>query len=226
MSSKHKKPEINYKPDIKRIKRKLIFYASLIVVIVGSYFYGTFNPNWYVQEEIRSEEHMFSVKTAQALGLQEPEFQYTDEESFIQAVNKCVDFLNYTTMPEDRIPSGLIIAMAGIESGWGTSRFATEGNALFGLRTWDPKTPQIKPLDLPKARFGVKKYKTKCDSVRDAIRTLNTHHAYEAFRTERDRQYHDIDRDYDKLVPLIAPWSTNEAYSDIILSTIKNRNFK
>jgi uncharacterized FlgJ-related protein len=62
--------------------------------------------------------------------------------------------------------------------------------------------------------------------VRDAIRTLNTHHAYETFRTERNRQYHDIDRDYDKLVPLIAPWSTNEAYSDIILSTIKNRNFK
>src|SRR5210317_1827761 len=206
MSSKHKKPEIVITSNI---KRKLIFYASLLVVIIGAYLYGTFNPNWYVQEEIRTEEHMFSVQTAQALGLQEPEFQYTDEESFIQAVNKCVDFLNYTTMPEDRIPSGLIIAMAGIESGWGTSRFAIEGNALFGLRTWDPKTPQIKPLDLPNARFGVKKYKTKCDSVRDAIRTLNTHRAYEDLRKERDRQYHDIDRDYDKLVPLIAPWSTN-----------------
>lgn len=223
MSSKHKKPEIVITSNI---KRKLIFYASLLVVIIGAYLYGTFNPNWYVQEEIRTEEHMFSVQTAQALGLQEPEFQYTDEESFIQAVNRCVDFLNYTTMPEDRIPSGLIIAMAGIESGWGTSRFAIEGNALFGLRTWDPKTPQIKPLDLPNARFGVKKYKTKCDSVRDAIRTLNTHRAYEDFRKERDRQYHDIDRDYDKLVPLIAPWSTNEQYGDIILSTIKNRNFK
>ena len=48
-----------------------------------------------------------------------------------------MEYLNYTTDRLSRVPTSIIIAMAGIESAWGTSRFATEGNALFGVRTWD-----------------------------------------------------------------------------------------
>jgi len=129
-------------------------------------------------------------------------------------------------MPEKRIPSGLIVAMAGIESGWGTSRFANEGNALFGVRTWSLDTvPHMKPKAIPDANFGVKKYKTKCQSVKDVVRILNSHPAYKEFRKERDRQYKGNFRNWDTLVPLIAPWSTTEEYGDIILSTIKKRGF-
>ena len=113
--------------------------------------------------------------------------------------------------------------MAGVESGWGTSRFATQGNALFGVRTWSEKVPQMKPLDLPKAKFGVKTYDTKCQSIKDVIDILNRHPAYKSFREERAKQSKDGKWDYNKLLQGIAPWSTNEKYVAIILETIERR---
>jgi Bax protein len=110
--------------------------------------------------------------------------------------------------------------MAGIESAWGTSRFAREGNALFGVRTWNLNTPHMKPLDLPKARFGVKKYTTKCESIRDMIRILNTHPAYEKFRIEREKQLETGKWNYRPLMMGMTAWSTNPDYAEIILQTI------
>ena len=43
-----------------------------------------------------------------------------------------------------RIQRNNFIAMAVLETGYGTSRFAIEGNNLFGIRTWDPETLQLK----------------------------------------------------------------------------------
>ena len=108
------------------------------------------------------------------LDIHQPEFNYNDADSFMYAVKQCVDYLNYTTEIEKRIPSSIIIAMAGVESGWGTSRFAIEGNALFGVRTWDSKIPQMKAKGNPDADWGVKKYEHKCESIRDMIEIINT----------------------------------------------------
>ena len=114
--------------------------------------------------------------------------------------------------------------MAGVESNWGVSRFATEGNALFGVRTWDLTTPHMKPLENLDALFGVKKYSTKCDSVKDMIRILNTHPAYEEFRKERAKQLDKGNWDYRKLLNGITAWSTNPKYIDLIWSTIVDNN--
>ncbi|MAD26269.1 MAG: hypothetical protein CMO44_19090 [Verrucomicrobiales bacterium] len=155
--------------------------------------------------------------------MHEPDFVYTNSQSFMDAVGHCVDFINFTTPRDKRVPRSIIIAMAGIESGWGTSRFTKEGNNLFGIRTWDPDTPQMKPLDLPNAEFGVKTYPTKCASVQDAINILNTHPAYEKFRIERKRQSELDAWDYNLLAYHISPWSTNEKYSKMIVNTIKSK---
>ena len=113
----------------------------------------------------------------------------TNNEEFVTAMNKCIDYLNWTTASDRRIPRDIIVAMAIIESAYGTSRFATEGNALFGVRTWDlDNVAHMKPLAIPNAKFGVKKYKTKCGSVADVIDILNRHPAYEEFRIERTKQ--------------------------------------
>ena len=116
--------------------------------------------------------------------------------------------------------------MAVVESAYGTSRFATEGNALFGVRTWDDKVPQMKPLGIPNAKFGVKKYKTKCQSVADVIDILNRHPAYEEFRGERTKQLNSGVINYSKLVNGLKAWSTNDQYSIIILDKIKSLNAK
>ena len=155
------------------------------------------------------------------MGLQEPEFEYVDKKTFLESTKKCVQYLNYTTDRLSRVPTSIIIAMAGVESGWGTSRFAKEGNALFGVRTWDLKNVEhMKAKGNMDAPWGVKKYLTKCKSVKDMIDILNRHPAYEEFRKEREKQI-DIGKwDYRALMVRMSAWSTNPQYAEIILQAI------
>jgi|TARA_B100000214_G_scaffold359520_1_gene321053 uncharacterized FlgJ-related protein len=197
----------------------------LITLIIGlSFFIGSFYPNKWITEKIQTEFHKQEVKEVIYLGLIQPEFDYNDKKTFIAATGKCVDFLNFTTDRMSRVPTSIIIAMAGIESAWGTSRFAKEGNALFGVRTWDMTVPHMKPRDLPDADFGVKKYDTKCDSVKDMIRILNTHPAYEKFRVEREKQLDNGKWNYKRLLKGITAWSTNPRYTEIIWIAIVDNN--
>jgi Bax protein len=132
-----------------------------------------------------------------------------------------VAYLNWTTDKEKRVPISIVIAMAGIESAWGQSRFAREGNALFGVRTWDlDNTPHMKALGNPDASWGVKKYNTKCQSVKDMIRILNTHPAYDKFREHRAEQLDAGKWNYKLLLSGMTAWSTNPDYQNIILATI------
>jgi len=220
---KEKIKKINWK------KVKVTFYKVLasVVIITSAFGFGTFKHNHYVVDRIESKVESKLIKQAIELGLHTPNFVYSDDESFIAAVNKCVAYLNYTTDPAQRIPTAIIIAMAGIESAWGNSRFATEGNALFGVRTWSlDKVPHMKAKGNPNASWGVKKYENKCDSIKDMIAIINRHPAYKEFRIERDRQRLDNNKiwNYNKLMPLLSAWSTNEEYANIILRTIKERN--
>ena len=190
------------------------------VVIAGSFIGGTFYPNIWTIEKLEHEFHKKELIAVQSLGLKEPEFEYTDKNTFLLATKKCVEYLNYTTDRMSRVPTSIIIAMAGIESGWGTSRFATEGNALFGVRTWDKNTPRMKALGNPDAPWGVKKYETKCQSVKDMIDILNRHPAYKEFRIEREKQLDTGKWNYRKLMVRMSAWSTNPDYAEIILQAI------
>jgi len=83
----------------------------------------------------------------------------------------------------DIIPASLVIAQAALESGWGTSRFALEGNNLFGIRTYDDKVPGIAPAGA--TGFKVNRFKSLGDGVAAYMRNLNTHSAYRELREAR-----------------------------------------
>ncbi len=203
------------------LKRFIYFCIAVAFVIAGAWVAGTFHPNDYTVQKIEDEIHRKEMKIVEELGLKEPEFEFQDNISFINATSKCISYLNWTTDRDKRVPTSIIIAMAGIESAWGKSRFATEGNALFGVRTWDlENTPHMKALGNPDASWGVKKYKTKCQSVKDMIRILNTHPAYEKFREYRSEQLEDGEWNYGELLSGMTAWSTNPDYQKIILATI------
>ena len=190
-------------------------------VVTGAYISGTFHPNDYVIGQIEDEVHRKEMKVVEALGLKEPEFEFNDKVTFINATSKCISYLNWTTDKDKRVPTSIIIAMAGIESAWGTSRFATEGNALFGVRTWDlENVPHMKALGNMDATWGVKKYNTKCQSIKDMIRILNNHPAYEKFRMHRLKQLESGKWNYRTLLSGMTAWSTNPEYATIILKTI------
>ena len=212
-SKKKKQPNI--------IKWIITTIVLITIVIGGSFISGTFYPNVWTVEKIEDEFHNKELNKVQLLGLKEPEFEYTDKSSFIQITGRCVEYLNYTTDRLSRVPTSIIIAMAGVESGWGTSRFAIEGNALFGVRTWDLKTvPHMKAKGNPDAKWGVKKYKTKCLSIKDMIAIINRHPAYKEFRIERELQIDKGRWNYRKLMVLMSAWSTNPEYHEIILQAI------
>ena len=84
----------------------------------------------------------------------------------------------------DEIPASMTIAQAAKETGWGTSRFAQEGNALFGQWTWDGEG--IKPSEADNgSTHKVMKFKVLQASIRAYQRNLNTHPSYENFRIAR-----------------------------------------
>ncbi len=87
----------------------------------------------------------------------------------------------------DIIPISLALAQAAIESGWGTSRYSREGNAVFGQYTFD-ESKGLKPKDRNKNdEFFIKKFSNLSESVRSYLKNINTHLAYTDFREERKK---------------------------------------
>jgi Bax protein len=87
----------------------------------------------------------------------------------------------------DIIPAGLAIAQAANESAWGNSRFAREGNNLFGIWTYDP-AKGLKPKNRAAGKTHlVRVYDDIGESVRAYLHNLNSHPAYRALRAERAR---------------------------------------
>ena len=87
----------------------------------------------------------------------------------------------------DAIPISLALAQAAEESGWGTSRFAIEGNAVFGQWTFDPDKGLVPNARNQGAVHLVRFYDGLLGSVAGYMRNLNTHDAYVAFRNRRQQ---------------------------------------
>ena len=87
-------------------------------------------------------------------------------------------------MRMDIVPVSIALAQAANESGWGTSRFALEGNALFGQWTWSKKGISPKNKD-PNKTHKVLQFQILKASVRAYKNNLNTHNAYQEFRETR-----------------------------------------
>ena len=127
----------------------------------------------------------------------------------------------------DEIPVSLAIAQAAKETGWGTSRFAIEGNALFGQ--WTYSGEGIKPAAADKDdKHKVMTFSVLKASVRAYQRNLNTHSSYKEFRKVRA-----IQRDNDEplnsidLANYLGDYAqTGEEYIKILKKIINQNNLK
>ena len=118
----------------------------------------------------------------------------TSEEETLWLDKKFIEYkVNNKNIEElkikmDIIPPSIALAQAAYESGWGTSRFAMEGNSLFGVRTWQ-KGKGMVPLDRDEeASFEVKTFKIIRASISAYKKNLNTHASYKEFRRARAEQ--------------------------------------
>jgi uncharacterized FlgJ-related protein len=85
----------------------------------------------------------------------------------------------------DIIPPSLALAQAANESGWATSRFASEGNALFGQWTFGKNSMIPKQQRSELGNYGLAKFKTPQDSVNSYMLNLNSNNAYKKLRDKR-----------------------------------------
>ena len=127
----------------------------------------------------------------------------------------------------DEVPVSLAIAQAAKETGWGTSRFAQEGNALFGQWTWSGEGLKPKEADENKGH-KVMKFNVLQASVRAYQRNLNTHPSYENFRLAR-AQLRDAGKILDSIVLsqfLDNYAETGNQYVEVLQQIIKQNNLK
>ena len=121
----------------------------------------------------------------------------------------------------------LALAQAAKETGWGTSRFAQEGNALFGQWTWSGEG--LKPKESDKNQgHKVMKFNVLQASVRAYQRNLNTHSSYEDFRIAR-AELRDKDKALDSIIlskHLDKYAETGDHYVEVIQKIIEQNNLK
>jgi len=127
----------------------------------------------------------------------------------------------------DEIPVSLAIAQAAKETGWGTSRFAQEGNALFGQWTWSGEGLKPKEAEENKGH-KVMKFNVLQASVRAYQRNLNTHSSYKNFRLAR-AQLRDSKRPLDSIIlsQFLKNYAeTGNQYVEVLQKIIKQNNLK
>ena len=127
----------------------------------------------------------------------------------------------------DEIPVSLAIAQAAKETGWGTSRFALKGNALFGQWTWSGEGLKPKKADQGEDHKVMKFHSLKL-SVRAYLRNLNTHSSYKNLRKART-ELRNNEKPLDSLILskyLDKYAETGPKYIEVLQKIINQNNLK
>jgi Bax protein len=192
--------------NIKLISIKLWRHSLICLFLLFVFVLGTFFPNDYIKKTIRQK----TLDEIKNLVLFEPKIEIISSDRFIESMKKCIAYHNLEIKNQEQIPSSLIIAQAIMESNFGKSRFAIEGNNLFGIRVWSKNG--ILPLAQdPSINWRVKIFKTKCQSVKFYIDLLNTNHHYQEFRITRNKT-----KDPILLANTLDNFSTSKEYSNYV----------
>ncbi len=132
-----------------------------------------------------------------------------------------IDIINDLLISIDIIPNSIVLAQAANESGWGSSRFATEYNALFGESTYDSKAGIVPSEREEGKKHLVKYFKTIDKSVESYFTNINSHFAYDKFRELR-KIFRDKNNSFNVnlLVGKLGAYAVDDEYVDTIVSII------
>ena len=213
--------------NLDKLLHKSWFFTKVLFAVMGvmvaSYIYGTYKPNKTAIAVVNEDLDKFYMKKIEEMGLQEPEFTYSNDIQFVRAMHKCINYINFSLAKDQRVPYEMIIGQAVLESGWGNSRFAVQGNNLFGIRTWTESTPHLLPQGIEKwPGWGVRAFASKCDSVKEYVRLLNEHNAYKEFRVLRQKMLDkNLQLDSFQLIKTLDKFSTTPDYDKRVIRMIK-----
>ena len=204
------------------VKTGLIaFVITILTYSFLNYSYKTVEEIEPVEIEIPEVDQDFIDDIRGAL--EEPDIISGTNEQFIASLDTCIDYVYLSVSLERQLPRKLILAQAILESAWGKSRFANEGNNLFGIRTFDKSQEHLLPITWDPNKWpgwGVKVYESKCASVRDYVRIINEVWAYEELREAR-KQNPDITAV--ELAMYLDKFSTNPNYEKLVVRIIETK---
>ena len=156
--------------------KKELFISALLPPILKVNEYIIYERN-KLQDIIRSIEINGQASANDLYWLRRKMIRYRMDEFNIEEL--------YSRM--NIIPPSLALTQAAIETGWGSSRFAQEANALYGQWTWNDEDGVI-PLGREEGKtHSIKKFDNLISAVESYALNLNTHEAYEDFRYERSK---------------------------------------
>lgn len=123
----------------------------------------------------------------------------------------------------DTVSPTLALAQAIEESGWGRSRFARDGNALYGQRAWREGAGFVPEERADGERFEVRAFDSLLDSVRSYVVNLNRHYAYDDYRIARAQmRARDTQLNAQALAYTLVSYSERrEAYVEALLGLIR-----
>jgi Bax protein len=137
-----------------------------------------------------------------------------------------IDLVKELLQSVDIIPNSIVLAQAANESGWGSSRFAKEHNALFGQYTYDEKNGVV-PLNRDEGEHYLIRYFSSIDkSIESYFKNINTHYAYEKFRQIRsEMNKNNLGLNVKLLTQHLDAYAKDEFYVETINSIIETNNF-
>ena len=196
---------------------KTVLYTLMSVFVIG-----TAVGVWYAYAESKQEQTEIETQEIvdtleKILVVTKPDFERANNQTFINSVGECVNYIYHTTTDIYPVNFEVLLAQAALESGWGNSRFALEGKNLFGIRTYDLREPHMLPSNNPK-KWGVRVYMHECDSVQHYIDILNSGSAFEEYRVLKHEQ--DVNDPFKLLLTLDA-YASDKNYFPKIKSIIK-----
>ena len=202
--------DISYIKDTK-VKKK-VFISIVLPLIVQS------NRDILLKRK-RLENIYIKLKSSETLSLNEHRWLFNLASNYSINIfkNQKIKIAERLLEHIDIIPNSIAIAQAAKESGWGTSRFAKEGNALFGQWTYNDKNGLLPSNRLEGEIHLIKSFNTIGDSVRSYMNNINTHNAYKGFREIRaGYRKSNLDLDPYVLVNELSPYAELKNYTEIL----------
>ena len=137
------------------------------------------------------------------------------QDQFVQGIAECTVLNNAVIEPRYRVVVAISVAQAILESDWGRSRFAVEGNNYYGIIETDDTEPHMKSKN---SNVLLKKYGNKCESVADYIALLNASSAFVEYRQLRLQQYITDNVDVFLIIETLENYAIDPEYRQKLLA--------
>ncbi len=210
--------------------KKEFFYRCLLPLVTHANWLVRQRRDWLVERKAELEKgRLLEGENLENMRLFTSALQVksADEAERITEPTEWLAIIDELLYRLDEIPAGLAIGQAAYESGWGTSRFTIEGNALFGQWTYGGEGMAPKQQRKELGDHKIATFTWPFDSVRGYYLNLSTHPAYEDFRKIR-AEMRKKGQPLDSLAladGLISYSERGQEYVDSLKSLIRSNGF-